>query len=191
MALILASASPRRKELLEMLGAKNMKVIPAKGEEAPCEGLSPAETVMALAGAKAAEVAGQAAEGDTVIAADTIVCLDGRKLGKPHSVAEAAEMLRALSGRAHEVYTGLAVRHNEHCELTYERTAVRFKPLTGQEIAAYIATGEPMDKAGAYGIQGRASLFVEGIDGDYFNVVGLPVCTLGKLLSSLGVEAWN
>ena len=191
MALILASASPRRKEILETLGAKNMKILPARGEEAPCEGLSPEETVKALAKAKAEEVSALAEAGDTVIAADTIVCLDGKKLGKPHSEAEAAEMLCALSGRTHEVFTGIAVHHGGNIHLACERTAVRFKSLTDAEIAAYIATGEPMDKAGAYGIQGRAGLFVEGIEGDYFNVVGLPVCTLGKLLSSLGVEAWN
>ena len=140
MALILASASPRRKELLETLGAKNMKIIPARGEEAACVGFTPEETVKALAEAKAAEVAVSAEAGDTVIAADTIVCLDGKKLGKPHSEAEAAEMLRALSGRSHEVFTGIAVHHAGKTHLACERTAVRFKPLTDAEIAATTAS---------------------------------------------------
>ena len=125
---------------------------------------------------------------DIVIAADTIVYLDGVILGKPKDTADAARMLAALSGREHIVYTGVAVLRGGETRLAAEHTAVRFRTLTPAEITRYIATGEPMDKAGAYGIQGRGALFVAHLDGDYFNVMGLPLCRLGQLLNELGVE---
>ena len=188
MSIILASASPRRRELMQMLGVGDLKIIPAVGEETAAPGLAPDELVKALAAHKAKEVAPKCAPGDIVIAADTIVWHLGRVYGKPHSEAEAAAMLRALSGDTHEVYTGVAVLRGETMLLEAERSAVRFRPLSDAEIAAYIRTGEPMDKAGAYGAQGRAALFVEGIDGDFFNVMGLPLCRLGRMLNKLGVE---
>ena len=188
MSIILASASPRRKELLEMLGVGDLRIIPAKGEEKAADGLSPEELVKALAARKAREVAAKCAGDDVIVAADTIVRVNGQIFGKPRSETEAAEMLRALSGRAHEVYTGVAVIRNERETLAAERSAVYFRALSEREIAAYIATGEPMDKAGAYGIQGKASLFVEGIEGDFFNVMGLPLCRLGIILREQGVE---
>lgn len=188
MSIILASASPRRRELMQMLGVKDLKIIPAVGEEKAAPGLAPDELVRALASHKAREVAESCGEGDIVIAADTIVWNDGRVYGKPHSEQEAAAMLRALSGKAHEVYTGVAVLRGDALLLEAERSAVRFRALSDQEIEAYIRTGEPMDKAGAYGIQGRASLFVEGIEGDFFNVMGLPLCRLGLMLNFLGVS---
>ncbi len=188
MAIVLASGSPRRRELLEMLGLKDLIVCPAQGEERAAPGLAPGELVIALAGAKAAEVAAQFGPDDLILAADTVVALPGRILGKPHSEAEAAEMLRALSGRSHFVYTGLVLRRGECILVEMEETKVFFRPLSDREIRAYIATGEPMDKAGSYGIQGKGSLFVEGLEGDYFNVMGLPLCRLGKMLKEMGVE---
>ena len=185
---ILASGSPRRRELLEMLGVPDLTIRPAKGPERATPGAGPEQTVRELALHKALEVAQTCAPEDIVIAADTVVSVDGRVLGKPGDEAEAAEMLAALSGREHTVYTGVTVRRGGETVTEHEATAVRFRPLTGEEIAAYVATGEPMDKAGAYGIQGYGCLLVEGISGDYFNVVGLPVCRLGKILARFGVE---
>lgn len=187
MAVILASQSPRRKQLLESLGME-FTVMPAKGEEVFPLGASPEETVVSLSRQKAAAVAALAAEEDIIIAADTIVWHNDRILGKPADEQEAARMLSSLSGKVHQVYTGVTVRRGETVLSRAECTDVRFRKLSGREIDAYIATGEPMDKAGAYGIQGIACLFVEGIQGDYFNVVGLPVCCLGKMLKELGVE---
>ena len=187
MSIILASGSPRRKELLEMLGVKDMKIIPAKGEEVAPAGLTPGELVMALAAHKGREVAGHCAAGDVLIAADTIVWHHGKVFGKPHSEQQAAEMLRELSGETHEVYTGVCVIKDGQETLEYEMSRVRFRELSEREIEAYIATGEPMDKAGAYGIQGRASIFVSHLDGDYFCVMGLPVCTLTQMLRERGV----
>lgn len=188
MRMILASGSPRRKELLEMLKLENLEIIPAKGEEAAHPELSPDALVRELSRCKAAEIA-PADEPDTItIGADTIVVLDGEVLGKPRDEADAARMLRALSGRSHTVYTGVTVIRGETVLSRAERTGVRFRPLTEEEIARYIATGEPMDKAGAYGAQGYASLFVEALEGDFFNVMGLPLCLLGIMLKELGVN---
>ena len=188
MNVILASQSPRRRQLLEQMGFTNFKVCPAKGEETAGPGLTPAQLVEALSRQKAAEVAAGAAEDDLIIAADTVVSIDGRVLGKPHSTQQAARMLADLSGREHAVYTGVTVRRGDQILTRHEATQVRFRPLTQEEIAAYVATGEPMDKAGAYGIQGRGALLARGIDGDYFNVVGLPVCLLGQMLLRFGVD---
>jgi MAF protein len=171
-----------------MLGVRDLRILPAKGEEKAPAGLTPDDLVRALAAHKAREIAAQAAPEDVVVAADTIVWFDGRVYGKPHTEAEAAQMLRALSGNRHEVYTGVALIRSGRELLGAERSVVRFRELSDAEIAAYIATGEPMDKAGAYGIQGKASLFVEGIEGDFFNVMGLPLCRLGRMLNELGVQ---
>lgn len=195
MSVILASGSPRRRELLSMLGVRDLKIIPARGDENPPPGASPAETVMALSEAKANEVftrlrdSSELSPGDIIIAADTIVELDGTILGKPKDTEDAHRMLRALSGRGHRVFTGVTVMSSSGEKLReYEVTTVRFREIDEDEIIRYTATGEPMDKAGSYGIQGRGSLLVESLDGDYFNVVGLPVCRLGKMLKKLGVD---
>lgn len=188
MSIILASQSPRRRELLAQMGVPQFEVVPALGEEIASPGLSPAQLVEVLSRQKAEEVAVQAGPDDVVIAADTVVAVDGQVLGKPHSIQQAHEMLSALSGREHTVYTGVTVCRGGQILTQHEATAVRFRPLTAQEIDAYIATGEPMDKAGSYGIQGRGALLVEGISGDYFNVVGLPVCRLGRMLTQFGVD---
>ena len=173
---------------MEMLGVTGLVIRPAVGEERADPALPPPALVMALAAAKAREAAAEAEDGDVVIAADTIVVLDGRVFGKPRSPAEAAQMLEALSGRTHEVYTGVCVIRGgvELCRA--DRSAVSFRPLSAKEIRRYIATGEPMDKAGAYGAQGKGALFVEKIDGDFFNVMGLPLCLLGEMLKEQGVE---
>jgi septum formation protein len=187
MSIVLASGSPRRKELLEMLGVNNMKVIPAKGEEVAPEGLCPQELVKLLASAKGHEVAAQCSTDDVIIAADTIVWHDNQVYGKPHSREQAVEMLHSLSGRTHQVYTGVCVLYQGCEQLDYEMSQVHFRPLSDDEIERYVDTGEPMDKAGAYGAQGKAALFVQGIDGDFFNVMGLPLCRLGQMLKEQGV----
>ncbi len=188
MKLILASASPRRKGLLEMLGLRDFAIVPARGEEKTEAGLSPAETVCALSLQKAREVAESSDSETLILAADTVVSVDGTILGKPANEEEAFSMLSLLSGREHEVFTGLCLLRGGRWETAYERTTVRFRPLSEREIEAYIATGEPMDKAGAYGAQGVGALFVEGISGDFFNVVGLPLCRLSKMLEKMGVS---
>ena len=172
-----------------MLCPHGLEIIPAMGEEAADPALPPEELVKALSRNKAAEVAERAsAPEDVVIGADTVVALDGAVLGKPRDAADARRMLRALSGRTHTVWTGVTVLRGGEMLCHAERTDVRFRMLSDDEIQRYIATGEPMDKAGAYGAQGYASLFVEHLDGDFFNVMGLPLCALGKLLNELGVS---
>lgn len=188
MNIVLASASPRRRELMEMLGVKNLKILPARGEEIPPEHASGPELVQALALTKAREVAAQCAAEDVVIGADTIVWVDGRAFGKPRDEAEAARMLRRLSGDCHTVYTGVAVLRGGTGCVSCEESRVWFRELSDEEIGRYIATGEPMDKAGAYGAQGRGALFVRAIEGDFFNVMGLPLCLLGQMLKKQGVE---
>lgn len=185
MSLILASASPRRRELLEKFNIP-FTIDPASAPEDPPEGADAAETVKVLSAAKAIEVS-RRHPGCVVIGADTVVELDGTILGKPRDEKDAFEMLRTLSGREHRVYTGVTVTNGVTTLSQAEKTRVFFREMTDREIKAYIATGEPMDKAGAYGYQGFAGLFVERIDGDFFNVVGLPLCRLGHMLETLGV----
>lgn len=184
MAYILASASPRRRELMPMLGITEFDIVPAVLPEPDAAGLGPGEAVERIARSKAAEVAGNH-PGDVVIAADTLVYLDGIPLGKPKDAPDAARMLRALSGRSHEVWSGAAIAAGGRLLTAAECTRVEFRPLSEEEIAAYIATGEPMDKAGAYGIQGRASVMIRGIEGDYYNVVGFPLCRIYEMLREL------
>ncbi len=185
--LVLASASPRRRELMNMLELGPFTVCPAVGPEKMPSGASPEEAVKALAAQKAEEAARRSNSDALIIAADTVVVCDGEILGKPADEEDAFRMLRLLSGRRHEVYTGLCVRDGEDCVCEAERTLVCFRELSDEEIRRYIQTGEPMDKAGAYGIQGKAALFVEAIEGDYYNVVGLPLCRLGRMLAGKGV----
>lgn len=184
MKIVLASGSPRRRELLHQMGIDNFEVMPAQGEETAPEGLAPDQLVEHLARQKAREIAGRCPEA-VVIGADTVVALDETVLGKPGSAEEAAAMLAALSGRSHQVYTGMAVLYEGREYTHVERTEVEFRPLTAEEIRSYVATGEPMDKAGAYGIQGRACTMIRGICGDYYNVVGLPVCALHEMLDQI------
>lgn len=164
------------------------EVIPAKAKEIAPDGLCPEEYVRILAQNKAAEVFGSSNEPDAVfIAADTIVEKDGIIFGKPASDDAAADMLRSLSGNKHNVWTGICVRQGDRIITAAEKTEVCFRPLTEKEILAYVATGEPGDKAGAYGYQGLAGIFVKEIHGDFFNVVGLPLCLLNEMLAQFGI----
>lgn len=182
--MILASQSPRRKELLSFI-AEDFKIIPAVGEEKIPNGTLPQDAVVMLAQQKAREIRA-AYKDETIIAADTVVVVDNDILGKPKSEQQASEMLRRLSGRKHSVLTGVCIIFADGAEKSfYEQTLVEFYPLSEQEIQRYIATGEPMDKAGAYGIQGRGSLLIKRFEGDYFNVVGLPVARLSRELGEL------
>ena len=182
--IVLASGSPRRRELMHQMGIDDFEILPARGEENAPEGLTPAQLVEQLALQKAREVAALRPD-CAVIGADTVVALGDEVLGKPESEARAKEMLRALSGRHHQVYTGVAVLAGGEEYTHVECTEVEFRALADEEIDAYVATGEPMDKAGAYGIQGRACTLIRGIRGDYYNVVGLPVCALHEMLAEL------
>lgn len=186
MKVYLASKSPRRMELLCALGAE-VTAIPANIDESAFSAPSPCELVHLLAEEKA--LSAQAPEANIpLIAADTVVDLDGRILGKPRGEADACAMLHALSGRGHLVHTGVAVRLGDRLLADTVTTRVFFRELTDEQIRAYLQTGEPFDKAGAYGIQGRGSLFVHRIEGDYFTVVGLPICRLNELLKEIGTE---
>ena len=179
--MILASQSPRRRELLSYI-TEDFKVIPAEGEEKISDGASPDEAVKALSRQKAEEIFGKH-KGEIIIAADTVVAIDGEILGKPRDKEHAAEMLRKLSGRVHSVFTGVCVIFEDGSEESFaEETKVEFYALTEREIADYIATGDPMDKAGAYGIQEKGAANVKGIVGDFYNVMGLPVGRLARLL---------
>ena len=188
MSIILASNSPRRRELLAQIGIRDFQILSPDVDEAVESGLSPARMVETLSLRKARAAAGRAGAEDLIIAADTVVALDGRVLGKPRDQGEAFAMLSALSGREHRVYTGVTVLGGGRAATEHEETAVAFRALTPEEIRDYIATGEPMDKAGAYGIQGVGALLVQGIRGDYCNVVGLPLFRLGRMLSGFGVK---
>ena len=188
MDIILASKSPRRRALLEQMGVRDFRIVTPDIDEHMDRDLPPAELVRQISLEKAQAVAAQADPNTVVIAADTVVALDGVVLGKPADKEEAFRMLSLLSGNRHQVYTGLTVLRGEQVFSQWEETSVTFRPLTAEEIEAYIATGEPMDKAGAYGIQGYGALFIEGISGDYYNVMGLPVCRLGQILGQLGMN---
>lgn len=187
MQIILASQSPRRQELLRQIGITDFITRPAKGREYLDPDLSPSQTVCALAQQKAQEILPTTATHDLVIAADTVVALEGQIFGKPADARDAARMLRVLSGREHQVYTGVTLATRERISTRYAMTAVQFRSLTEDEITRYIATGEPMDKAGSYAIQGLGSIFVQRIAGDYFNVVGLPLCLLAEMLAEFGI----
>ncbi len=203
--IILASASPRRKELLEQIGLE-FEICPAKGEEVILKTI-PEEVVMELSEQKAKEVAAMVKSYELehadlttpqdllVIGADTVVACDDQILGKPKDEADAKRMLHLLSGRDHAVYTGVTFvfldkngRAGAHT--FYEKTSVTMKQLSNLEIDRYVATGEPMDKAGAYGIQGKCAVYIDRIEGDYNNVVGLPVARIYKELQGLGIDIY-
>lgn len=183
---ILASASPRRRELLALVGIAH-DVRPAAIDESLRPGETPMGHAERLARAKARAVAEREPDA-VVIAADTIVVVDGDILGKPRGVEEAAEMLRRLSARTHTVYTATAVARGARTESAVETVTVTFRALTGEEIDQYVATGEPLDKAGAYGIQGYGATIVERVEGDYFSVMGLGLRRLVELLARVGVQ---
>ena len=203
--IILASSSPRRKELLEQIGIE-FEICPANGEEVITKTV-PHDVVMELSRQKALEVAGMVVSyGDShadittptdimIIGADTVVAYDDMILGKPKDEEDAKKTLRMLSGNAHSVYTGVSVvfiskdgRVGEHT--FYDRTKVKMYEMTDAEIERYVATNEPMDKAGSYGIQGKCAIHIEKIEGDYNNVVGLPVSKLYQELLGLGIDMY-
>lgn len=203
--IILASASPRRKELLEQIGL-TFEICPAEGEEKIVKS-EPQEVVMELSGQKAKEVAAMVSGfGEThkefvtpqdilVIGADTVVACDGTILGKPKDEEDAARMLAMLSGRKHAVYTGVTFVFLDKsgkagAHSFYEKTDVFMRKMSEREILRYVATGEPMDKAGAYGIQGKCAVYIERIEGDYNNVVGLPVAAVYRELQKLGIDIY-
>ena len=187
MNIILASNSPRRRELLERIGVTGFTVWAPNVDESVEPGLSPADMVEELSLRKAQAAKNLGPDG-LIIAADTVVALDGAVLGKPRDENGAFSMLSALSGREHRVYTGITVLRGDKTVTEHEVTAVAFRELAPDEIRGYIATGEPMDKAGAYGIQGVGALLVSGIRGDYCNVMGLPVFRLGQILREFGLD---
>ena len=185
MDVILASQSPRRKELMGLFHIPFIIRV-SDADETMDPGLSPQEAV-ALVSRRKAEAISRAAD-DVVIAADTIVVCGGEILGKPKDAADASRMLHLLSGRDHQVMTGMTLLRGEKALVCTEVTDIHFRELSDREIDAYIRTGEPMDKAGSYGIQGGAALFAERLVGDYYNVMGLPVCRLGQLLREIAPE---
>ena len=219
--IVLASASPRRQELLQRMGITEFDIRVPEAEETYPEGLSPRQIVEYISREKAEAAAKLCTPEEIVITADTMVFLDDQRLGKPADEADAAvklcgadeivitadtmvflddarlgkptdeadalRMLTALQGRHHTVCTGVTVRQGDHTVTESEETEVIFRPATQRELLAYIATGEPMDKAGAYGIQGKGSLLVEGIRGDFFNVMGLPLLRLSRMLEQFGI----
>ena len=196
---ILASASPRRRELLEQIGAE-FEIIPAKGEDV-ITGSSPQEVVMELSGQKAREVAERVFTSEessdrekktVILGADTVVAFRGQILGKPKDEADAARMLGMLSGNTHSVFTGVTVIVEENGKQNinsfYEETQVTMYSMTKRQIEAYIRTGEPMDKAGSYAIQGKCAVYIEKIQGDYNNVVGLPIARIFQEMGKTGIE---
>lgn len=187
MKIVLASQSPRRRQLLGQMGLEFTTQSPEIDESA-FHGRDARDLVETLSREKARWVARQQTPDTLVIGADTVVVLDGAILGKPRDGAEAEAMLAALSGRDHQVFTGVTLCQGDRILTQAEETQVTFRPLTGQEIRQYVSTGEPMDKAGAYGIQGLGALLVERLEGDYFNVMGLPLCRLGEMLAQFGVR---
>jgi septum formation protein len=179
LTLILASTSPRRRELISVLGIPFRVVAPVGVDETPLDGESPRELACRLAAEKARSV-----DGDPVVAADTVVEVDGDILGKPADADDARRMLRRLSGRTHLVHTGVAVRSGDRVGVDVVTTSVRFVPLSPKAIEWYLETGEPFDKAGAYAVQGAGGVFVEGIEGSVSNVVGLPLATVVAMLGT-------
>ena len=184
--IVLASASPRRAQLLRALEIP-FTLRPSNAPEPPplpADAAAPGAYVEALARLKASSIQSE----DLVIAADTVVVLDGQILGKPTDEADARAMLAQMRGQAHRVFTGVCLRRGQQMESAHEITRVSFGEFSDEFIAAYVRTGEPMDKSGSYGAQGKGALLVERIEGDYWNVVGLPLALLCRMLRGFGVE---
>ena len=189
MAIILASASPRRAELLRMIGINDFKITPDTSAEEISTLLKPEETVLGLATKKANNVSHFCEKGDIIIAADTLVYLNGQPLEKPQCEKNAFHMLSSLSGKAHTVYTAIVVKEIGGKYVScVDATKVFFRSLSENEIHDYILTGEPMDKAGAYGAQGKGAVFIERIEGDFFTVMGLSICRLSLMLKEFDLK---
>ena len=186
--IVLASGSPRRQELLQRIGITDFDIRVPEAEEAYPAGLTPQQIVEYISREKADAAAKLCTPDEIVITADTMVFLDEARLGKPTDEADALRMLTALQGRHHTVCTGVTVRQGDRYLTESETTEVYFRPADEAELRAYIATGEPMDKAGSYGVQGKGALLVEKLNGDFFNVMGLPVLRLSRMLAQFGVN---
>ena len=186
--IVLASGSPRRQELLGRMGITEFDIRVPQVEESYPENLSPEEIVKFISREKSDGAAALCTDEEIIITADTMVFLDEKRLGKPRDEDEALKMLTMLAGRHHTVCTGVTVRQGTKILTRAQKTDVYFRPATEKELRAYIRTGEPMDKAGAYGVQGKGALLVERIDGDFFNVMGLPVVLLADMLRDFGIE---
>ena len=189
--IVLASGSPRRQELLRRIGITDFDVRVSRTEETYPAGLSPRETVEYISREKSDAASALCTAEEIVITADTMVFLDEARLGKPADEADALRMLTALQGRRHTVCTGVTVRRGDEILTESESTDVYFRPASEAELLAYIRTGEPLDKAGAYGVQGKGALLVERLDGDFFNVMGLPVLRLSRMLARFGIHLLN
>jgi septum formation protein len=189
--IVLASGSPRRRELLQRMGIGDFDVRVPHTEETCPAGLSPRETVEYISREKSDAARALCTGDELLITADTMVFLDGARLGKPRDEDDALRMLTALQGRRHTVCTGVTVRRGERVLTESEATEVAFRPASEKELRGYIRTGEPMDKAGAYGVQGLGCLLVEGIRGDFYNVMGLPVLRLSRMLQRFGVTFFD
>ena len=189
--IVLASKSPRRQELLKNIGITEFDIRVPEADESYPPSLTPQQVVEHISRVKAEAAAALCAPDEIVITADTMVFLDDQRLGKPADEADALRMLTSLQGRHHTVCTGVTVRRGSESITECETTEVYFRTATEVELRGYIATGEPMDKAGAYGIQGLGSLLVEGIRGDYFNVMGLPVLRLSRMLRRFGITFFD
>ena len=185
--IVLASASPRRQELLKNIGITEFDIRIPQADESYPQGLTAQEVVACISRKKAEAAVQLCSEDEIVITADTMVFLGHQRLGKPVDEADALRMLTALQGRHHTVCTGVTVRQGNRSITEVETTEVYFRTASEAELRGYIATGEPMDKAGSYGIQGKGSLLVEKIHGDYFNVMGLPVLRLSRMLEQFGI----
>ena len=179
--IILASASPRRKEILELADLK-FDVMPSDAQEITTK-TAPNEVVMELASIKAKDIYKKSEKQSMIVGADTVVAYQGQILGKPTDEADAKRMLTMLSGQTHEVYTGVCVIEDGKTKTFYEETKVTFYEISDEQIDRYIKTGEPMDKAGSYGIQGKAAVFIKGIEGDYYNVVGFPIARFLQVIT--------
>lgn len=189
--IVLASGSPRRHELLQRIGITDFDVRVPKTDETYPQGLTPTQTVEYISREKADAAAALCTDDEIIITADTMVFLGDQRLGKPVDEADALRMLSALQGQCHTVCTGVTVRQGKTISTESESTKVYFRPASEAELKGYIRTGEPMDKAGAYGVQGLGSLLVERLDGDFFNVMGLPVLRLSRMLSKFGITFFN
>ena len=185
--IVLASASPRRQELLRRIGIEDFDIRVPEVEESFPQGLTPPEVVAHISREKADAAAALCTPEEIVITADTMVFLDDQRLGKPADEADALRMPTSPQGRRHTVCTGVTVRQGARRLTEAESTDVYFRPASREELLAYIKTGEPMDKAGAYGVQGKGALLVERLDGDFFNVMGLPLLRLSRMLARFGV----
>ena len=189
--IVLASGSPRRRELLARIGITEFDVRVPETEETYPAGLNPRETVEYISREKAEAAGRLCTPEEIVITADTMVFLDEERLGKPRDEADALRMLTALQGRHHTVCTGVTVRRGDRSLTESEATEVYFRPATEAELLGYVRTGEPMDKAGAYGVQGKGALLVEKLNGDFFNVMGLPVLRLSRMLGRFGISFFD